>query len=92
MVDTNKTVEDSTASDVLNDPQSDALDPALCDSEKLDPVLECKVLWRLDILLVPILCILYLLAFLDRSNIGNARIAGLQTDLSMSNTQYSTGK
>jgi hypothetical protein len=92
MVDTNKAVEDSTASDVLNDPQSDALDPDLCDSEKLDPVLERKVLWRLDILLVPILCILYLLAFLDRSNIGNARIAGLQTDLNMSDTQYSTGK
>jgi len=30
-----------------------------------------------------------LLSFIDRVNIGNARIAGLQTDLNMSNYQYS---
>jgi hypothetical protein len=36
--------------------------------------------------------ILYLLAFLDRSNIGNARVAGLQADLGMSDHQYETGK
>lgn len=31
--------------------------------------------------LIPWLCILYLLAFLDRTNIGNAKIAGLTKDL-----------
>lgn len=62
------------------------------DAEKLDPALERSVLWRLDVLLVPLTCMLYLLSFLDRSNIGNARIAGLQTDLKLTDTQYSTGK
>ena len=33
----------------------------------------------------------YLLAFLDRSNIGNARVAGLQKDLKMTDIQYQTG-
>lgn len=35
------------------------------------------------------LCLLYLLSFLDRSNIGNAKIAGLQKNLgNMSTGQY----
>jgi len=62
------------------------------DAEKLDPSLERKVLWRLDLLLVPVMCGLYLISFLDRSNIGNARVAGMQADLKITDTQYSTGE
>jgi hypothetical protein len=58
----------------------------------LDPVLDRQTLWRLDVLLVPLVCAMYLLAFLDRANIGNARVAGLQKDLAMSDTQYQTGE
>jgi hypothetical protein len=58
----------------------------------LDPVLDRQTLWRLDVLLVPLVCAMYLLAFLDRANIGNARVAGLQKDLGMSDTQYQTGE
>lgn len=57
-----------------------------------DPVLDKKTLFRLDILLVPLLASMYLLAFLDRANIGNARVAGLQKDLGISDTQYQIGK
>ena len=32
--------------------------------------------------------LLYLLSFLDRSNIGNARVAGLATDLGLKGLQY----
>ncbi|KAK5138965.1 hypothetical protein LTR04_004025, partial [Oleoguttula sp. CCFEE 6159] len=35
-----------------------------------------------------LLCFLYLCSFLDRTNIGNAKIDGLQTDLKMTNGQY----
>jgi len=48
-----------------------------------------KLLWKLDLTLIPWLCILYLLAFLDRTNIGNAKIVGLQKDLHhMTTGQY----
>ncbi|TVY68633.1 putative transporter [Lachnellula suecica] len=47
-----------------------------------------KLLWKLDLTLIPWLCILYLLAFLDRANIGNAKIDGLGTDLHISDGQY----
>jgi hypothetical protein len=32
--------------------------------------------------------VLYLLAFLDRTNIGNAKVAGLATDLHLSSPSY----
>lgn len=34
------------------------------------------------------LTLLYVLAFLDRGNIGNAKIAGMVTDLNLSGSQY----
>jgi hypothetical protein len=52
---------------------------------------ERKAVLKLDLLLVSLMCSLYLLAFLDRANIGNARIAGLQTDLDISDHQYQIG-
>ncbi|KAI3573479.1 major facilitator superfamily domain-containing protein, partial [Fusarium oxysporum f. sp. albedinis] len=43
-----------------------------------------KVDWRL----VPFLGVLYLIAHLDRANIGNAKIEGLEASLGMSDTDY----
>ncbi|PKS06274.1 hypothetical protein jhhlp_007022 [Lomentospora prolificans] len=47
-----------------------------------------KLLRRLDWILLPWLCLLYLLAFLDRTNIGNAKIAGLTESLHISTPEY----
>ncbi|KAF1845065.1 MFS transporter [Cucurbitaria berberidis CBS 394.84] len=52
---------------------------------------EKKLLRRLDLRLLPAVSILYLLSFLDRSNVANARIEGLTTDLHMTGNQYLTG-
>jgi MFS family permease len=49
---------------------------------------EAAVVRKLDRKLVMFLGFLYMLSFLDRSNIGNARIAGLEKDLSLSSAQY----
>lgn len=43
---------------------------------------------RSDLHLVPWLSLLYLLSFLDRSNVGNANIFGLSKHLSLTDTQY----
>jgi hypothetical protein len=45
-------------------------------------------MWKVDRWLIPWLCLLYLLSFLDRTNIGNARIAGMEADLGMSGHDY----
>ncbi|KAK6380831.1 hypothetical protein LTS17_005032 [Exophiala oligosperma] len=47
-----------------------------------------KLNLKLDLLILPLVTIVYLLAFLDRANIGNARVAGLQEDLKISSYQY----
>ncbi|KAL4959355.1 major facilitator superfamily domain-containing protein [Aspergillus stella-maris] len=47
-----------------------------------------RLLWKLDLKLVPWLSLLYLISFLDRTNIGNAKLVDLQEDLSMSDGQY----
>ncbi|KAH8696456.1 putative MFS transporter [Talaromyces proteolyticus] len=52
------------------------------------PEEERDVVKRLDKRLVLFLAFLYLLSFLDRSNIGNAKIAGLSDDLRLSSSQY----
>lgn len=48
-----------------------------------DALEEQKVIRKCDIHVVLILMLLYLLAFLDRINIGNARLQGLEHDLNM---------
>lgn len=53
-----------------------------------DGVETAKVLRKVDWRLLPILSWLYLLAFLDRSNLGNAKVAGLADDLSLTGGQY----
>ncbi|OAL35200.1 hypothetical protein AYO20_05454 [Fonsecaea nubica] len=56
------------------------------DTSHVDPK---KVLRKMDLRLIPMLAILYLLSFLDRGNIGNAKIEGMEADLSLSGPEYS---
>jgi hypothetical protein len=52
---------------------------------------EKALLRKIDWRLLPAVGILYLLSFLDRSNVGNAKIEGLTDDLGMTGNQYLTG-
>lgn len=47
----------------------------------IDPAMEKRVIRKLDLHVVPLVMALYLLAFLDRSNIGNAETAGMYRGL-----------
>ncbi|KAH8198692.1 hypothetical protein TruAng_007151 [Truncatella angustata] len=52
---------------------------------------ERRIVSRIDWRLMPFVIIMYLLAFLDRVNIANARSFSLATDLDLTGTQYNTG-
>ncbi|KAL5342279.1 major facilitator superfamily domain-containing protein [Aspergillus crustosus] len=54
----------------------------------IDPSLERLVLRKCDTHVIPILTALFLFAFLDRINIGNARLLGLEEELNMQGHQY----
>ncbi|KAH9962141.1 MFS general substrate transporter, partial [Russula dissimulans] len=62
------------------------------EEEKLPPTDENllrRATLKMDLCVVPILALLYFLSFLDKANIGNARVAGLTESLRMSNYQFS---
>ncbi|KAK1993379.1 major facilitator superfamily transporter [Colletotrichum falcatum] len=62
------------------------------EAEAGDEGVDAKALLRkMDAKLLPAVGILYLLSFLDRSNVGNAKIEGLTDDLHMAGDQYLTG-
>lgn len=44
---------------------------------------------QFDLHTLPIICCLYVLSYLDRGNIGNAKTAGAQEDLELSSSQWS---
>ncbi|GAB7364660.1 hypothetical protein MBLNU230_g5462t1 [Neophaeotheca triangularis] len=55
---------------------------------KYDDAETKRILRKVDFRLIPMLTLLYVLAFLDRSNIGNAKIAGMNEELGLSGSQY----
>ncbi|KAL2024981.1 hypothetical protein VTK56DRAFT_3680 [Thermocarpiscus australiensis] len=50
-----------------------------------------RILFKTDTRILPVLSLLFLCSFLDRTNVGNARIIGLESDLGISNLQYNQG-
>ncbi|PGH05375.1 hypothetical protein AJ80_08343 [Polytolypa hystricis UAMH7299] len=58
------------------------------DANNIDHEAEKKLIRKCDIHIVPILFVLFILSFMDRINIGNARIQGLEKDLNMSGHDF----
>ena len=49
-----------------------------------------RLVAKIDLRVIPVLSIMYLLAFLDRTNIANASVFGLQKDLGLTGNQNNT--
>ncbi|KAL0259373.1 hypothetical protein SLS55_005109 [Diplodia seriata] len=59
------------------------------ESLDIDYEAEKKLLRKLDWHILPIVAPLYVFSFLDRINIGNGRLYGLEEDLNLSSMQFS---
>jgi hypothetical protein len=59
-------------------------------SDEEDSKLSKRITRKCDLRLVPMLASLYLVAFLDRANIANARLLGFEKDLNMPSNGYNT--
>ncbi|KAF7355969.1 Major facilitator superfamily transporter [Mycena venus] len=57
----------------------------------VDLAAERRLVRKLDWRLLPCLALTYLLAFIDRTNAGNARVAGLATELRLGNWGFNIG-
>ncbi|WEW56924.1 major facilitator superfamily protein [Emydomyces testavorans] len=53
-----------------------------------DPQKEKALIRKIDLHIVPFLVLLYLFSFLDRINIGNARLYGMEEDLGLHGDQF----
>ncbi|KAL0574312.1 hypothetical protein V5O48_007650 [Marasmius crinis-equi] len=54
----------------------------------IDPVAERRLLRKFDWYLLPLFTILYCTSFIDKTSIGNAKIAGLEKDLHMAGFDF----
>ncbi|KMU78893.1 hypothetical protein CISG_07410 [Coccidioides immitis RMSCC 3703] len=75
MPDTKEVIDDANSKETVSEVE-------------FDPAAEKALLWKCDIWVVPILFLLFLLSFIDRINIGNARLQGLERDLNMEGHDY----
>ncbi|KAF6799421.1 major facilitator superfamily transporter [Colletotrichum sojae] len=60
------------------------------DAERRDSLTK-SLLFKIDTRVLPLLALLFLCSFLDRTNVGNAKIIGMEKDLGISNIQYNQG-
>lgn len=58
------------------------------EAQEISPTLDRRITRKFDTHIVPWLFGLWLLAFIDRSNIGNARIDGLTNDLKLTGNKF----
>ncbi|KAF3914498.1 hypothetical protein AA313_de0206618 [Arthrobotrys entomopaga] len=58
-------------------------------SIEIDPEEERKLVRKIDLIILPTMFLMYLLSYMDRTNIGNAKIAGMQEDLGLTSGEYS---
>jgi len=56
----------------------------------IDPVAERRLVRKFDWILLPLFTVIYMANFIDRTAIGNARVAGLEQDLGMSGYDFNT--
>lgn len=50
---------------------------------------EKKLVRKIDLYLLPTIWLMYLLSYMDRTNIGNAKVAGMDVDIGLDSNQYS---
>ncbi|KAL6354302.1 hypothetical protein LRP88_11628 [Fusarium phalaenopsidis] len=79
---------DAALSDTLPDKEIEEQQRTAQDDIYIDPEAEKALLRKLDRWIVPPVMLLYLLSFLDRVNIGNARLYGMEEDLGLTGDQY----
>lgn len=63
-----------------------ASDASVLQTLAIDPKREAKLVRKLDLNIAPILLVIFLAAYLDRANIGNAASAGMTEDIDMSSS------
>lgn len=70
-----------TAADVFINAAGETPD-ALC-LQSPEPIAERRFVWKLDLIVLPLLAIIYFTNSLDRANLGNAKTDGFEADIGL---------
>ncbi|KAL0933270.1 major facilitator superfamily transporter [Colletotrichum truncatum] len=57
----------------------------------IDPKAEAKLTRKVDLRVMPMVFVLYFFTFLDRTNLGNAKVAGMEADLGLGKYGFNIG-
>ncbi|KAL2072882.1 hypothetical protein VTL71DRAFT_12225 [Oculimacula yallundae] len=68
-----------------------AIQPVQNAQFSVDSAMTRRLLLKLDLRIIPTLALLFLMSFLDRTNVGNAKTYKLEANLGMTDHQYDTG-
>ncbi|KAJ5974626.1 hypothetical protein N7481_011836 [Penicillium waksmanii] len=71
-----------------DDPGNGAVEAKPSDKEI---ALEKKLLRKIDLLIMPLIVVIYLMNFIDRNNYAAARLQGLEDDLNLTSERYQAG-
>jgi hypothetical protein len=58
-------------------------------SAEIDPALQQKVIRKIDMLVIPFVCITYLITYIDKAMLGYSAVFGLKESLNLKGTEYS---
>ena len=58
-------------------------------ADVIDPVEEKKLVRKIDWMVIPFICITYLVTYIDKATIGYAAVFGLSDDLGLTGNQFS---
>lgn len=58
-------------------------------AEAIDPAAEKRLVRKIDMCVMPFICITYLVTYIDKATLGYAAVFDLQKDLNLHGTQYS---
>ncbi|KAL9111028.1 MAG: hypothetical protein Q9227_004461, partial [Pyrenula ochraceoflavens] len=77
--------------EVIRDAETEAAVLTTANGESvftIDSASEKRLVWKFDLRILPVLAIMYLFNALDKSNLGNAKTAGLEKTLKLHGNQY----
>lgn len=77
--------------DLITTVENGQIDAKAANSYVIDPVAEAKLVRKQDLRVLPMVFLMYFLTFLDRTNLGNAKVAGLETDLGLGTYGFNIG-
>jgi MFS family permease len=72
-------------------PENGQVDAEMAHEYIIDPAAEARLVRKQDLRVLPMVFVMYFFTFLDRSNLGNARVAGMETDLGLGAYGFNIG-